>query len=149
MDRIDRVNDGVLFVDYKTGYAADPKHWDSARPDDPQLPLYALLPEPSELKGLAFAKVRTGRAMQWLGYQAEEGILPKAKVRDFTDLIEEWRATLTQLAEDFAAGRADVNPKDSALNCSHCAQHLLCRVDRDALQARMPDEQQETELADG
>jgi ATP-dependent helicase/nuclease subunit B len=154
MDRIDRVGEGVFFVDYKTGYAADPKQWVGERPDDPQLPLYTLLPEVEELKGVAFAKVRTGREMKWLGYQAEEGILPgsprsKTNVRDMASLVEEWRGTLTRLAEDFAAGRADVRPKSFEVNCTHCAQRLLCRLDSTSLLAVADEDDEEREDVDG
>ncbi|MBW4037312.1 MAG: hypothetical protein HIU91_00300 [Acidobacteria bacterium] len=149
MDRIDRVGDGFVFVDYKTSYTADPKQWEGQRPDDPQLPLYALLCEPNELKGLAFAKIRPGRDLQWLGYQAEEGIFPKAKVQDLPTMIDAWRNTLTQLASDFATGKADVSPKNYTLNCSHCAQRILCRVDPNALQLQSLDDQENAEFADG
>ena len=152
MDRIDNVGEGVFFVDYKTGYAAHPKQWVGERPDDPQLPLYSLLPEAEELKGVAFAKVRTGRGMQWIGYQSEEGILPasksKANIRDLASLVEEWRGTLTRLAEDFAAGKAEVRPKSFELNCTRCAQRLLCRIDPNSLRTAM-DEDDEGEDVDG
>jgi ATP-dependent helicase/nuclease subunit B len=133
VDRVDTVPEGIFFVDYKTGAAIDPKQWSGARPDDPQLPLYTLLAEVDELKGVAFAKVRAGREMKWHGYQAEEGILPysrsKTNIRDLASLAAEWREVLTQLAEDFASGKADVHPKSFAINCTRCAQRLLCRID--------------------
>jgi len=138
MDRIDRVDgpdNGFIYVDYKTGFSANPGSWEGPRPDDPQLPLYALLSEPGELKGLAFAKVRPGKGMAWLGYQAETGILPMKKPTtvDLDILIDEWRHTLTTLAEDFANGRATVSPKDFAVNCARCTQRLLCRVNPELL----------------
>jgi len=141
MDRIDRVDgpdSGFVYVDYKTGYSANPGSWAGERPDDPQLPLYALLSEPGELKGLTFAKVRPGKGMAWLGYQAEPGILPMKRPAtvDLDLLIEEWRHTLTTLAEDFANGRATVSPKDFAVNCARCAQRLLCRVNPELLFTR-------------
>jgi ATP-dependent helicase/nuclease subunit B len=147
MDRIDQVGDGVLFVDYKTGFAAHPKQWIGERPDEPQLPLYTLLPEAGTLKGVAFAKVRTGRDMKWIGYQAEEGILPvsKANIKDMASLVDEWRETLTRLAEDFAAGKADVRPKSFEVNCVRCAQRLLCRIDPTSLVASS-DEDAEDEI---
>ena len=41
-DRVDRLDDGQLFlVDYKTGQC-NPKDWFGERPDEPQLPVYAL-----------------------------------------------------------------------------------------------------------
>ncbi|HEY5056360.1 MAG TPA: PD-(D/E)XK nuclease family protein, partial [Acidobacteriaceae bacterium] len=153
MDRIDKVGEGVFFVDYKTGFAADPKQWNGDRPDEPQLPLYTLLPETNELKGVAFAKVRTGRDMKWSGYQGEEGILPasrsKANVRDLAWLVEEWRGTLTQLAVDFAAGRADVRPKNFEVNCTRCAQRLLCRIERASLQSNVDEDAIAGEDVDG
>ena len=129
-DRVDALSDGrQIILDYKTGQLKS-RGWEGERPDEPQLPLYTLLAEPEELKGVAFAKVRAGREMKWQGYQAEAGILPVSRaknVRDLGPLVEEWRETLTQLAEDFAAGRANVSPKSYAVNCTHCAQRLLCR----------------------
>jgi len=137
VDRVDSVGEGLFFVDYKTGANVDPKQWSGERPDDPQLPLYTLLAEADELKGIAFAKVRAGRDMKWHGYQAEDGILPrsksKANIRDIASLAEEWRRVLIQLAEDFAAGKANVHPKSFEVNCARCAQRLLCRVDPSAL----------------
>jgi ATP-dependent helicase/nuclease subunit B len=137
VDRVDTVGDGLFFVDYKTGADVDPKQWSGPRPDDPQLPLYTLLAEAAELKGVAFAKVRAGRDMKWHGFQAEEGILPlsrsKTNIRDIASLAEEWRQVLTQLAEDFAAGEAGVHPKSFEINCTRCAQRLLCRIDPSSL----------------
>jgi len=137
VDRVDTVAEGLFFVDYKTGADVDPKQWSGLRPDDPQLPLYTLLAEADELKGVAFARVRAGRDMKWHGYQAEEGILPpsrsKTNIRDLASLAAEWRDVLTQLAEDFAAGKAEVHPKSFEINCTRCAQRLLCRIDPSSL----------------
>jgi ATP-dependent helicase/nuclease subunit B len=137
VDRVDTVAQGLFFVDYKTGADVDPKQWSGPRPDDPQLPLYTLLAEADELKGVAFAKVRAGSNMKWHGYQAEEGILPlsrsKTNIRDLASLAEEWRQVLALLAEDFAAGKADVRPKSFEINCARCAQRLLCRIDPSSL----------------
>jgi hypothetical protein len=41
---------------------------------------------------------------------------------------EEWRTTLTRLAEDFVAGVAIVDPKNGRETCRYCAQNLLCRI---------------------
>jgi probable DNA repair protein len=148
MDRIDQVEGGFVLVDYKSGASGDPKEWEGDRPDDAQLPLYALQYEPEELKGLLFAKVRVGKEMKWAGVQAEAGILPKAtarNTRDLAALVEEWSGTLTVLAEDFANGRAEVKPKSYAVNCARCGQRLLCRLDPAALLAA-EDEGEEEDL---
>ena len=138
IDRIDQLpGGGHLFVDYKTGSAANPSQWDDARPEEPQLPLYSLLSQPGELKGVAFAKVRAGKTMGWLGYQSDPGTLPMKRPRtvDLDLAIEAWRSTLESLATDFANGVADVNPKNFAINCTRCAQRLLCRINPEAFLA--------------
>lgn len=143
VDRIDQVEGGFVFVDYKTGFAANVNDWLGARPNDPQLPLYALLLEPGELQGLVFGKVRAGKDAKWIGYQAVDGIFPAQRSRTVVDLnaqTEEWRSALVALAEDFYQGRATVSPKEFARNCRRCAQRLLCRLDREALLSTLDDE---------
>jgi probable DNA repair protein len=133
LDRIDQVTGGFVLVDYKTGAAGHPQQWESERPDDPQLPLYALLNADDELKGFAFAKVRAGE-MKWLGYEVEPGgILPASRVNNSVrlsaELLQNWHAVLTNLAHDFAGGRATVDPNNYPQTCEHCAQRILCRLD--------------------
>jgi probable DNA repair protein len=144
VDRIDQVAGGVLFVDYKTGLSPHPKAWAEDRPDEPQLPLYAsFLPQPEELRGLAFAKVRSGSDMKILGVQSEAGILPASRTNEVIDMplrVEDWRQVLTILAYDFAEGRAYVRPKSFAINCAHCGQRLLCRLDPVTLLATSGDD---------
>src|SRR5688572_3695233 len=43
IDRMDKLADGThAVIDYKTGRTVTPKDWKGPRPDDPQLPLYAV-----------------------------------------------------------------------------------------------------------
>jgi ATP-dependent helicase/nuclease subunit B len=155
MDRIDRIdqipadseNDsthGVLFIDYKTGSAADPKLWEGPRPDEPQLPLYSLVAEPGELRGLAFARIRAGDDKRWSGYTDRDGLLPSkgSKLLDLAWQTASWRAVLESLAWDFFNGRATVNPKSFPKTCAHCAQRILCRLDPTTLN---PPEDEEDE----
>ncbi|SEG04258.1 probable DNA repair protein [Bryocella elongata] len=137
MDRIEALPEGgIAYVDYKTG-KADAKAWDGDRPDEPQLPLYALLAEPGKLRALLYANVRAGKDAAWSGLQTEEDIFPmkRKRVADLATRTEEWRDVLTHLAEDFHAGRAHVDPKAVNINCARCAQRLLCRRDAAALRA--------------
>jgi RecB family exonuclease len=156
LDRIDSVytasGEGFVLVDYKTGLSGNPKDWldEHGRPDEPQLPLYTLLDADDQLKGLAFAKVVAGE-MKWLGYQAEEGILPKSKVNQVVDLtaaVAGWRETLEGLAYDFASGHAVVDPKKYPATCKHCSQRILCRLDPLGLGA-WDSEEDDTEALDG
>jgi probable DNA repair protein len=132
MDRVDQLEGGgTLLIDYKTGSRSTPHDWEGERPDDPQLPLYALLPEAENLQGLAFAKIRPG-SMKWLGY----GPIPRPSAMEHATIdeqIEAWRFVLENLAHDFANGKAEVSPKDFPFTCTHCQQRLLCRLDIAAL----------------
>lgn len=148
-DRVDEVEDGIVLVDYKTGYRAHPSNWEGERPDDPQLPLYALLTEPGKLQGLFFGKVRPGTEMKWDGVAASQTILPSKQRQKLVDLDlrrEEWSSVLTKLADDFASGRADVDPKSFATTCESCRQRLLCRVDPIALAAGGDEPENEEEI---
>ncbi len=144
MDRVDQVEGvGTLLVDYKTGSRSTPADWEGERPDDPQLPLYALLPEAENLQGLAFAKIRPGKDMKWQGY----GPIPKPSPMEHATIdeqIEAWRYVLENLARDFASGKADVSPKEYPFTCTHCQQRLICRLDVAAITA----DDEETEATD-
>ena len=148
-DRIDEVEGGVVLVDYKTGYSAHASNWLGDRPDDPQLPLYALLTEPGKLQALLFGRIRAGSEMKWQGLAANQTVLPNQKRQSLVDLESrrsEWNTVLTTLAQDFAAGRADVDPKSVAANCKGCAQRLLCRIDPAAFtQSAIEDAEEEEE----
>jgi probable DNA repair protein len=147
-DRVDEVDGGVVLVDYKTGHRAHSSNWLGDRPDDPQLPLYALLTEPGKLQGMLFGRVRPGSEMEWHGLAANRSVLPLEKRQKLADLElrrEDWQIVLTKLADEFASGRAEVKPKSFALNCATCAQRLLCRVDPAALAMNVADEAQEAE----
>lgn len=148
LDRLDVLEDGgVVFIDYKTGASASPAAWEGDRPDQPQLPLYSLLAEPEELRGLAFAKIRAGKSMQWTGYAADETIFPRkgTPVHDLAYDAATWRSTLAALAARFAAGDSSVAPKSYADNCVRCAQRLLCRLDVAALTTTDDSEEPEDE----
>ncbi len=156
MDRIDNILDeagerlGEAYIDYKTGAAGSPAQWNGLRPDEPQLPLYTLIsPEPEKVMGLAFAKLRVGKEMRYNGLQAQSGIFGGSakKQVDLVGQIAEWKLTLVQLAEDFAAGRVDVDPKQYPQTCAHCGQRMLCRVNPADL--RHTDAEDETEETDG
>jgi ATP-dependent helicase/nuclease subunit B len=117
MDRIDRLPDGrELILDYKTGDVSSAA-WDGARPDEPQLPAYAVS-HTEPVGGVAFAAVSRG-AMRL------EGILPWNKT---TVPLEDWRGTLFKLAADFAAGKAEVDPKRFPQSCQYCDVAPVCRI---------------------
>jgi hypothetical protein len=87
--------------------------------------------------------------MKWQGVAANQTVLPSQKRQTFADLElrkSDWRTVLTTLAEDFAAGRADVDPKNIAVNCKGCAQRPLCRIDPTTFAGSAADEESEEEI---
>lgn len=126
---------GEIVVDYKTGYVT-PADWKGERPDEPQVPLYALVRDPGSLAGVAFARLRPGSGMKLVGLQAAKDVLfSKGRTHDIAAQVEDWRDVLTRLAEEFSAGRAPVDPKQYPTTCRYCEQRVLCRLDPRALDA--------------
>jgi len=129
--RIDRMDElergGHVLIDYKGSRMLSPKDWDGPRPDDPQLPLYAVA-APEELAAVVFAKVLPGE-MRFMGYSQAESLLPKVQVyRDWKKLLAQWKQDAEALATSFAAGDARVDPKDELKTCRRCDLQTLCRV---------------------
>lgn len=129
-DRIDKVDDGEVILDYKTSLCSR-KYWEGPRPEEPQLPLYATQLHSDTLRGIAFAQIRAGD-VKLLGHASRENILhhgsPKGEVIDLATQVNEWRGILENLASDFHQGIADVSPKQYPKTCDYCNQHSFCRV---------------------
>jgi ATP-dependent helicase/nuclease subunit B len=130
IDRVDRLADGArVLIDYKTGVAT--ADWRGDRPDNPQLPIYALL-RPAALVAVAYGRVNAAEC----GFIAETDRPAVFKPRgqksslegmvSLAALIPIWSARIESLAADFAAGRAAVAPTLRA--CKTCSLHGLCRV---------------------
>ena len=151
LDRVDRLNDGsLLVIDYKSGNVS-PKSWELPRPDDVQLPLYAgfALPAEQELGGLVFAKVRPGD-MNFTGKVADALATIDSTISANSGMVKspltpmqlsEWRRAIEQLARDFIAGRADVDPREYPQTCKRCGLFALCRV-REREDQQEPEEEE-------
>jgi probable DNA repair protein len=130
IDRVDRLADGTrVLIDYKTGLAA--ADWRGERPDNPQLPIYALL-RPEALVAVAYGRVNAGECS--FIAEAERAAIFKPNGRKsplegmptLAALVDVWALRIENLAADFAAGRAAVAPTVHA--CKTCRLHGLCRV---------------------
>jgi probable DNA repair protein len=141
-DRVDRLDGGERFlVDYKTG-RCNPKDWFGERPDEPQLPVYALALDDlggGQVVGLAFGVLRPGE----LGYRglgdgdeiapgvsgvASSRLHGAREARDWDAHKTLWRQRLTRLAQAYLEGDARVDPKRPGATCRYCGLQLLCRI---------------------
>ncbi len=130
IDRLDRLADGArVLIDYKSGLAhAD---WRGDRPDNPQLPLYALL-HPDTLVAIAYAQINAA-ACRFVPEAERAGIFEPGRrgthiegAANFAELMQWWRGRIESLAGDFRDGRAAVDPTAQA--CRSCHLQGLCRV---------------------
>ncbi len=138
VDRIDRLEDGgCAVIDYKSGQASV-SAWFGDRPDDVQLPLYALAAHGGEVRAVAFARLKTGQAA-FLGLARDDGLLPgvgrveehrtaRRHAGSWAQLQAIWRDQVRRLGEDFASGDARVDPKRLLSTCLRCDLKPLCRV---------------------
>src|SRR5258706_4266734 len=128
IDRMDKVKEGHVLIDYKTSRSPTPKHWEPPRPTDPQLPLYAVTSK-DEVAAVAFAKVRPGE-MRFMGFSKEENLLGGVrKAKAWHPLLQSWKDEAEALGKGFASGQAAVDPKRGLLvTCRFCDLHTLCRV---------------------
>jgi RecB family exonuclease len=130
IDRMDRLLEGEgghVLIDYKTGNRVTSKDWEPPRPDDPQLPLYAVA-APEEISAVAFAKLRPG-AMRFTGFARAKDMVPKVQAaKNWPALLADWKKEVESLGAAFAAGEAAVDPKRDLKTCLRCDLQTLCRV---------------------
>ena len=137
LDRVDQLqDDSQLILDYKTGLA-NIGGWLGERPDEPQLPLYAVSDD-ADIGGVAFVQLRA-REVAFKGVTRDGEVLPDvaalaasktlaAQYATWPALLDAWRAVLEQLARDYLAGHAEVAPKHYPKTCEYCGLNTLCRV---------------------
>ncbi|MYD26260.1 MAG: hypothetical protein F4X08_10665 [Gemmatimonadetes bacterium] len=142
VDRVDRLEDGKLVIlDYKSGECG-PADWAGARPDEPQLPIYAVTAE-ADVAGVLFARLRTGD-LGFRGLAESPDIAPGVRVPEkqppIAQTISDWRTVLDVLGRGFREGRAHVDPKDPAKTCRYCELPSLCRISQGTVELYEPEE---------
>jgi len=141
IDRVDKLPSGdEIIIDYKTG-KVEPRKWFSDRPEEPQLPLYAISADKTPA-GVVFAIIRNDDC-QYKGVVKRDGLLPDLPPKatktnqylvdaghEMPKTIEKWRQILHRLMASFLAGEATIDPKGDTRTCdkSYCKLQPLCRV---------------------
>jgi ATP-dependent helicase/nuclease subunit B len=136
LDRVDRLmSGGQMLLDYKSSLNNSVAAWFGDRPDEPQLPLYAITRSLAP-DALTFARVERGNC-KFVGLAADEtGIegvrqyVPRRSdpSHDWNALVTDWRKYLETLARSFRSGEIPVAPKNRNVSCSRCDFSLFCRV---------------------
>jgi ATP-dependent helicase/nuclease subunit B len=138
LDRMDELaSGGRAILDYKTGTALV-SAWLGPRPDEPQVPLYAL-GSGEDVAAAVFAVIKAGKA-EFKGVARENDLLPGVKTiseqrsamaayyDSWEILLAGWRIELEELGSGFASGDARVDPKRGDNTCKFCDLHALCRI---------------------
>ncbi|UVW33932.1 PD-(D/E)XK nuclease family protein [SAR92 clade bacterium H455] len=115
LDRVDKIADKLLIIDYKSG-AVKESSWSGSRPVDPQLPLYVLASKP-QANGCAFAQIKGGK-IKFVGstdskFLASEKVIANADLsQQWAEQIDAWQTALNNLADEFVRGHASVEVYD-------------------------------------
>jgi hypothetical protein len=128
---------------YKTSEPS-PKSWEGERPDEPQLPAYALAVQTEQpVAALLFAQLRPGE-LAFKGRASQDGIAPGTRTGrndpPWRERLDQWQTTLTGLAEAFRRGDARVDPKEFPGTCEYCNLAALCRVHEQGIAPRGAEE---------
>ena len=124
IDRIDELEHGDhLIIDYKTG-KINKNDWFPPRLTQPQLPLYCITEEKTD--AIAFARISPDE-VKFSGISRDETKIKGIESIDWKNLVAAWHTELEQLAHDFKAGVATVDPVNE-LACSYCEFQSLCRI---------------------
>ncbi len=130
IDRVDKTDDlSSLVIDYKTSTSYSTNDWRIPRPQQPQMPLYALALE--DCDGLVYQIVLAEKC-SFKGFAAtSEARGIQTNIDDtelsFVEYTEQWQDSLKDIAQEFKAGRAVVSPwNDNA--CRYCHLKSFCRV---------------------
>ncbi|MEM8769518.1 MAG: PD-(D/E)XK nuclease family protein [Pseudomonadota bacterium] len=143
IDRLDRIGDALIVIDYKTGRVAH--RLTRERLLDPQLPLYALTNP--EIQGVLYAEVREDRPkLRGIAALNIDGAsLDEPVAGSWSAQRNRWQEQVDELTNEIAEGLAIVDPADVGL-CQRCHLQAFCRI---GLEAQAPGSSEESEGSEG
>jgi hypothetical protein len=98
-----------------------------------------------------FAKLRAGQ-LEFAGRAVDAAGALLANLSRGSALVKKsltseqllaWRGYIEQLARDFLAGRADLDPRDYPKTCDSCGLHAICRIHENWTEPEPDDELEE------
>ncbi len=117
-----------MLIDYKSGDISE-RSLQGNRPSEPQLLVYAAAMD-EEVDGIFLAQVRP-REAKTAGSALHPHFPPVRNSKlDWAVLRDESRVYLGELADEFMAGHAAVDPLRGA--CTYCNLPALCRIQEGA-----------------
>jgi probable DNA repair protein len=141
VDRIDSLEDGRrVVIDYKTGGQLKAADFLTKPLIEPQLPIYAMTEVGEQTDAVTFAQVKKGDcsfiglardATGLLGVRDLEKFNKECvafDIDDWNQLLSYWRTQIEELAEQFVAGEARVNPFKLERSCAYCDLAGICRI---------------------
>ena len=132
LDRVDRIGDQRLVIDYKTGKSGKPRWWDEP-PREIQLLIYreALLAAGTSVAGLLTWHLLSGKITAGGAAATELALFPPLAPRrqavDWSAVEPGWSRRVHELAGRLWQGDSRLNPRKGA--CEYCDLRGLCRRD--------------------
>ncbi|MGE0622544.1 MAG: PD-(D/E)XK nuclease family protein [Pseudomonadales bacterium] len=128
IDRMDRIDDALVVIDYKTGRVGYRLNDD--RLVEPQLPLYALTN--AGIRGVLYAEVdeRQPRLKGIADVAAEGASVDLPVTGSWERQLERWQRQIDTLTREIRDGVATVTPH-APTACQTCHLQAFCRIDGD------------------